>query len=145
MILMNWTRSDGGGFTAFRVRVSREKLANFIHGRFVAHMQNIYCHEQAALAVYVGLAANAGNPAHRDILLRLAENEARQLARRAELLRRLNARVPCSCDTLHGRLWQRLLIRLGARWALAWIRHVKKDDIRRQLELARLLKTLREE
>jgi hypothetical protein len=144
MILMNWIRNDDGGFTAFQVQVSREKLARFIHGRFVAHMQRIYCHEQTALAIYKGLAANAGDPVRRDSFLRLVDTETRQLARRAEMLQRLNARIPCGCDTLRGRVWRRLLVWLGPRYALAWIKHVKNGDIRRQLELAHLLKTLSE-
>ncbi len=142
MILMNWIRNDDGGFTAFQVQVSREKLARFIHGRFVAHMQRIYCHEQTALAIYKGLAANAGDPVRRDVFLRLAEAEARQLARRAEMLQRLDARIPCDCDTLRGRVWRRIVVWLGPRCALTWIKHIKQNDVRRQMELARLLKTL---
>ena len=143
MILMNRIRSDDGGFTAFRVQVSRAKLARFIHGQFVAHMRSIYCHEQAALALYHGLAARAADPARRDVFLRLAQTEMRQLERRAEMLKRLNAQVPC-CVTRLGRLRQHVLIWLGPRYALAWIKHIKKGDVRRQMELARLLKTLNE-
>jgi len=143
MILMNWTRSSDG-FTAFQVRVSREKLARFIHGRFVAHLQKIYCHEQTALTIYKKLAANTNNPSRRDVFLQLAEAEARQLARRAEMLQRLNARIPCGCNTLSGRIWQRIIVWLGPGFALGWIKHTKKGDIQRQLELARLLKTLSE-
>lgn len=65
MILMNWIRDDDGGFTAFQVQVSREKLARFLHGQFVDHMQRIYCHEQSALAIYKGLAASASVPRDR--------------------------------------------------------------------------------
>ncbi|MFQ3567146.1 MAG: hypothetical protein SNJ59_09100 [Aggregatilineales bacterium] len=144
MILMNWIRSDDGGFTAFQVQVSHEKLARFIHGQFLAHMQTIYCHEQIALAIYKTLATNASDPVRRDVFLRLADTETRQLARRAEMLKRLNACIPSSCDTLRGRIWRQLLTRLGHRYALAWIKHIKKGDIRRQMELARLLKTLSE-
>lgn len=140
MILMNWTRSDGGGFTAFQVRVSRAKLARFVHRQFVGHMQAIYCHELAALAICRALAANTDDLARRDAFLRLAEIEARQLARRAEMLQRLDAQVPCKCDTLPRRLWRHLLVWMGPRCALAWIRHVKLGDVRRQLALANLLK-----
>jgi hypothetical protein len=140
MILMKWIRSDDGGFTAFQVQVSRKKLARFIRGRFIAHMQTIYCHEQTALAIYKRLAANAGDPVRRDVFLRLADTETRQLARRAEILQRLNARIPCGYDTLLGRVWRQVLVWLGGRYALMWIRHIKNGDVRRQLELARLLK-----
>lgn len=143
MILMNWIRNDDGGFTAFRVQVSREKLARFIRGRFVAHMQSIYCHEQTALALYQGLAGRATDPTRRAVFLRLAQTETRQLERRAEMLKRLNAHVPC-CGTWLGRLRQRVLIWLGPRYALAWVRHIKQGDVRRQMELARLLRTLSE-
>jgi hypothetical protein len=142
MILMNWIRKDNGGFTTFRARMSRGTLARFIREQLVAHMQKIYCHEQAALAIYKELAANANNPARRDVFLRLAEAEARQLARRAELLQRLNAHIPCDCDTLYGRAWRRTVLWLGPYYALAWVKHVKRGDVRRQLELMRLLKTL---
>ncbi|XWX02971.1 hypothetical protein VZO05_10695 [Aggregatilineales bacterium SYSU G02658] len=103
MILMNWIRNDDGGFTAFQVQVSREKLARFIYGQFLDHMQAIYCHEQTALALYEVLAARTTDPVLRDIFLRLAETEACQIARRAEMLRRLNASLPC-CGNWLGRL-----------------------------------------
>lgn len=141
MILMNWIRNDDGGFTAFQVQVSRARLARFIQGQFVAHMRTIYCHEQTALALYHGLAGRATDPVRRDVFLRMAETETRQLARRAQLLRRLNASVP-GCGGALSRLRQCVLIRLGPRCALAWIKHIKKRDVRRQLELARLLNML---
>jgi len=72
MILMNWIRKDNGGFTTFRARMSRGTLAHFVREQLVAHMQTIYCHEQAALAIYKELAANA-TPARRDVFLRPAQ------------------------------------------------------------------------
>lgn len=76
--------------------------------------------------------------------MRLAYAEAHQLGRRAELLQRLNATVPAPCLSRLDRSWQRLLVWTGPRLALAWIRYVKRGDVRRQLHLAQLLKYLME-
>lgn len=141
MILMNWIRSDDGGFTAFHMRMRRVRLARYVHEQLIAHMQAIYCHEQTALALYRELAARATISGQRDLFLRLAQTEARRIARRTEIFERLNVPVPC-CGSRLGRLGQQILIRLGARYVLAWIRFIKRGDIRRQMALARMLKSL---
>lgn len=143
MILMNWVRNSDGSFTAFHVQTRRAKLARFIQGQLIAHMQAIYCHEQAALALYQALAAHTTHPVRRAVLLRLAEQERLQLARRADVLNRLQAPIP-GCLGRWARLRQRALIWLGPRFALAWIKAIKRGDIRRQIELTRQLKSLSE-
>ncbi|MFQ3648549.1 MAG: hypothetical protein SNJ54_16380 [Anaerolineae bacterium] len=143
MILMNWVRNNDGSFTAFQVHTHRAKLARFIQGQLIAHMQTIYCHEMAALALYQALAARATHQVRRDILLRLAKQEGMQLARRADVLGRLQAPIP-GCIGHWGQIRQRVLVWLGPRFALAWIKAVKRGDIRRQIELTRQLKSLSE-
>lgn len=142
MIMMNWMRNDHGGFTAFQIRVNREQLVRFIQGQLVTHTQRIYCHEQEALAIYRALAAHTNNALHRDLFLRLVETEQQQLNRRRNLLIRLNATIPCDCKRLISRFWRQVLVQCGPRWALAWIKWMKRHDVRRQLELARLLSDL---
>jgi hypothetical protein len=142
MIRMNWIRNNEGGFTGFQVRVSRAKLAGLVCERLLAHTRAIYCHEQASLALYRSLALNAPDARRRDLYLLLAEGEMRQLNRRAQMLRRLNAGIPGHCETRLGYLWRKLLVWSGPRYALAWVKRVKMGDLRRQLELMRLLKTL---
>jgi len=144
MILMNGTRSGDSGFTAFQVQVSRAKLAHLIRERFIAHLQTVYCHEQTALALYRGLAARTADSARRDMFLRLAQTKDRRAARLANILQQLNTAPPRTCAGRRARIWQRLLVRLGPRCALAWIEHMKRGDTRRQIELTRLLRTLRD-
>ncbi|MCS6835306.1 MAG: hypothetical protein NZ750_04730 [Anaerolineae bacterium] len=141
MILMKWLREDPSGLTPFQAQVRRARLARLVRELLIEHMQSIYCHEQTALALYQGLAQSATDPTHRNIFSKLAQVEAQRLSRRASMLRRLDVNVPC-CDGWLRRLRWRLLIRLGPRLSLAWIKLIKKNDVRRQAELARLLKTL---
>lgn len=143
MILMSWVRNGQNGFTAEKIRVDRTQLARFLKRQLTQNLWRIYCHEQTALAIYDGLAAQTADPLRRAVLLRLAERERNQLRRRAGALHRLNAGVPDDCQTVWARAWQRALIWSGPRWALAWIERVKRSDLRCQLELVRFMRGLR--
>ncbi|PJF27970.1 MAG: hypothetical protein CUN53_02050 [Phototrophicales bacterium] len=103
---MNWIRSDDGGITAFHMRMRCMKLARFVHEQLIAHMQAIYCHEQAALALYHELAARTNVPRQRDLFLRLAQTETRPIARRADLFEQLNVPLPC-CGSRLGQVERR--------------------------------------
>ncbi len=109
-------------------------------GRLVAYLQSVYQHEHMVLAVYQGLALQATHPTQRDLLLNLAQDEARRLERWADIFQQLGASAPADRQALSARAWQQMLVYLGPRCALAWITWVKKRDVHR---LTRMLKTLR--
>lgn len=115
-----------------------------IRDQLIEQLWLVYQHEQAAMAIYQGLAARTANPIQRDIFLRLARAEARRIERRAEILLRLGAHAQRNRATLLKRAWQQMLILLGPRYALAWIRNTKKRDVNCQMRLIGLLEALRE-
>ncbi len=108
--------------------------------QLVAYLRSVYQHEHMVLAVYQGLALRAAHPAQRDLLLNLARDEAQRLERWADIFRQLGVCAPADRLALSARAWQRMLVHLGPRCALAWITWIKKRDVHR---LTHMLKALR--
>lgn len=140
MILMNCVRHTSEGFTVYPQNTHRARLIDLLKKQLADTMRRIYCHEQTALFLYESLAAHTSSATQRDIFLVLAESEKRQLARRAALLSRLNASVPCQCQTVWGRFWQRFLLSRGPGSVLAYIEHTKRRDLRYQLKLIGIIR-----
>ncbi len=131
---------------ALRAPSSDAMPMHSIRDQIIEQLWLVYQHEQAAMAIYQGLAARTANPIQRDIFLRLAQAEARRIEQRVEILLRLGAHAHAQRDraTLLKRAWQHMLILLGPGYALTWIKNTKKRDVSRQMRLIGLLKALRE-
>ena len=82
-------------------------------------------HARESLRIYHALAEREPQAALRAALLQLAASQERRAARRAERMRKLCVSLPEDRDTLGARVWRRLLVRCGSRWALAWIDEVE--------------------
>jgi hypothetical protein len=82
-------------------------------------------HARESLRIYHALAEREPQAALRAALLQLAASQERRAARRAERMRKLCVLLPEDRDTLGARVWRRLLVRCGSRWALAWIDEVE--------------------
>lgn len=143
MLLMTWVRNENGGFTAYptnihrarKIRQRREQLAATLR----RVIQRLYYHEQTALFLYEALAARTRDASHRQTFLTLAELQRQQLAHRREMLQRLRADIPNGCQSIGARLWQAVLLRLGAGALLAYIKFIKRRDLRSQLKLFDML------
>jgi len=82
-------------------------------------------HARESLRIYHALAEREPQAALRAALLQLAASQECRATRRAERMRKLCVSLPEDRDTLGARVWRRLLVRCGYRWALAWIDEVE--------------------
>jgi len=143
MLLMTWIRNEHGGFTAYPTDIHRARLIHRRREQLAAAMrrvmQQLYCHEQTALFLYEALAVRAKDAARRATFLSLAEMKKQQLAHRQEMLLRLKAPIPGECRPLWARLWQALLLCLGDSIVLAYIKFIKRRDLRRQVKLFEII------
>ncbi|TVR22525.1 MAG: hypothetical protein EA396_05755 [Anaerolineaceae bacterium] len=140
MTTTNWTRDGNGGITAFDIQRHSDLSARVAHRKIVNHMRRIYQHEQIAFDLYQQLAERTAKPASKQLYGRLQLAEAEQLKRRAKLLKRLGAKPPRQIGTALGRLWRAALVKINPRYALMWLRWIKRGDVRRQREAANLLR-----
>ncbi|MCS7072176.1 MAG: hypothetical protein NZM00_11765, partial [Anaerolinea sp.] len=67
MISRNRVYNAAGGLTAVQSQLRRVKLARYVQGQLIDHMQAIYRHEQFALALYQAFAARAKSPVQRNL------------------------------------------------------------------------------
>jgi len=82
-------------------------------------------HTRESLRIYLQLAEREPHAALRAALFQLAASQECCAARKAERMRRLRMSLPEDRDTLGARVWRRLLVLCGSRWALAWIDEVE--------------------
>jgi hypothetical protein len=111
-------------YSMFRLEIERLFL-HLARRSWRLLLRRSWRHARASLRIYRALAEREPQAALRAALLQLAASQERRAARKVERMRRLCMSLPEDRDTLGARVWRRLLLLCGSRWALAWIDKVE--------------------
>lgn len=96
--------------------------------KFVLGLQRAWLAEQTSLHLYRALAKHEKDPARRNVLLRLADNEQQHAERWAKRLSELGAPLPSGRESLGQRLWRWVLVQSGTDNALKQIENAEDKD-----------------
>jgi VIT1/CCC1 family predicted Fe2+/Mn2+ transporter/rubrerythrin len=97
--------------------------------RYIKELQNAWRRERISRLLYQALADSEKTPSRRNVLIKLAETEARHGKQWTEILQQLGAPVPPDRDTLLDRIWRWALVQSGTDNALKRIESAEDDDI----------------
>ncbi len=106
--------------------------------QFIRTLQKAWRRERVSRRLYQALADHEKNPSRRNVLLKLAETEARHGQQWADRLKELGAAVPPDKDTFSDIFWRWMLVQSGTENALKRIEAAEDDDTGFYTDLANL-------